>query len=261
MSIALDPWPARWTRQQRSTATIAAASVVLVLFMWGVAKPLSWMPSPIGPVADEFASGTRVTVWLTLASGLAGIAIGVLTAVAKLAPVAPIRWAADLYVWAVRGTPLLVQVLFVYFALPAIVPGLQLSDFSSAVVALAVNVGAYNAEAIRAGIVAIPRGQTEAARALGLTPLQTFREVVFPQAFKIALPPLVNNVVALLKDSSLAYVIGVVELSNVGNRLQAATFEPVPTLMTTATIYLVLTTVLTRISGAIEQRLDVEQRR
>ena len=159
-----------------------------------------------------------------------------------------------------RGTPLLVQVLF-YFALPAIVPGLQLSDFSSAVVALAVNVGAYNAEAIRAGIIAIPKGQTEAARSLGLSPLQTFRDVVFPQAFKIALPPLVNNVVALLKDSSLAYVIGVVELSNVGNRLQAATFEPVPTLVTTASIYLVLTTVLTQMSGAIEQRLDVEQRR
>jgi polar amino acid transport system permease protein len=261
MNAALSVWPARWTRQQRSTATIAAAAALLVLFMWGVAKPLSWMPEPIGPVADEFASGTRVTVWLTLAAGLSGIVIGVLTAVAKLAPFAPIRWAADLYVWAVRGTPLLVQVLFVYFALPAIVPGLQLSDFSSAVVALAVNVGAYNAEAIRAGIIAIPKGQTEAARSLGLSPLQTFRDVVFPQAFKIALPPLVNNVVALLKDSSLAYVIGVVELSNVGNRLQAATFEPVPTLVTTATIYLVLTTVLTRMSGAIEQRLDVEQRR
>ncbi len=261
MSFPLGVWPARWTRQQRSTATIAAAAAGVVLFMWGVATPLSWMPDPIGPVAEEFAGGTRVTVGLTLVSGLAGIAIGVLTAVAKLAPLAPIRWAADLYVWAVRGTPLLVQVLFVYFALPVVVPGLQLSDFSSAVVALAVNVGAYNAEAIRAGIVAVPRGQTEAARALGLSPLQTFRDVVFPQAFKIALPPLVNNVVALLKDSSLAYVIGVVELSNVGNRLQAATFEPVPTLVTTATIYLVLTTLLTRISGAIEQRLDVEQRR
>jgi polar amino acid transport system permease protein len=261
MNTVLSVWPARWSRQQRSSATIAAAAAVLVLFMWGVAKPLSWMPDPIGPVADEFASGTRVTVGLTLASGLLGILIGVLTAVAKLAPFAPIRWLADLYVWVVRGTPLLVQILFVYFALPALVPGLQLSDFASAVVALAVNVGAYNTEAIRAGIVAVPRGQSEAARALGLSPLQTFRDVVFPQAFKISLPPLVNNVVALLKDSSLAYVIGVVELSNVGNRLQAATFEPVPTLLTTASIYLVLTTVLTQISGAIEQRLDVEQRR
>jgi polar amino acid transport system permease protein len=261
MSISLSVWPDRWTRQQRSSATIAAASALLVLFMWGIAKPLSAMPDPIGPVADEFAKGTRVTVGLTLVSGLLGVAIGVLTAVAKLAPFPPVRWAADLYVWVVRGTPLLVQVLFVYFALPAIVPGLQLSDFNSAAVALAVNVGAYNAEAIRAGILAVPKGQTEAARSLGLSPIQTFRDVIFPQAFKIALPPLVNNIVALLKDSSLAYVIGVVELSNVGNRLQAATFEPVPTLATTATIYLVLTTVLTQISGAIEARLDVEQRR
>jgi polar amino acid transport system permease protein len=229
--------------------------------MWAVAKPLSLLPEPIGPVADEFAKGTRVTVWLTLVSGLAGVAIGVLAAVAKLAPFPPIRWAADLYVWAVRGTPLLVQVLFVFFALPALVPSLQLSDFNSAALALGVNVGAYNAEAIRAGILAVPKGQAEAARSLGLSPLQTFRDVVFPQAFKVALPPLVNNVVALLKDSSLAYVIGVVELSNVGNRVQAATFEPVPVLTVTATIYLVLTTVLTQISGAIEQRLDVEQRR
>jgi polar amino acid transport system permease protein len=261
MSVSLSVWPARWTRQQRSTATMVAASALLVLFMWAVAKPLSLLPEPIGPVADEFAKGTRVTVWLTLVSGLAGVAIGVLAAVAKLAPFPPIRWAADLYVWAVRGTPLLVQVLFVFFALPALVPSLQLSDFNSAALALGVNVGAYNAEAIRAGILAVPKGQAEAARSLGLSPLQTFRDVVFPQAFKVALPPLVNNVVALLKDSSLAYVIGVVELSNVGNRVQAATFEPVPVLTVTATIYLVLTTVLTQISGAIEQRLDVEQRR
>jgi polar amino acid transport system permease protein len=106
----------------------------------------------------------------------------------------------------------------------------------------------------------VPRGQTEAARSLGLSPLQTFSWVVAPQGFKIALPPLVNNVVALLKDTSLAYGIGVVELSNVGNRLQAATFLPVPTLVTTAAIYLILTTVLTQISGAIEHTLDVEQR-
>jgi polar amino acid transport system permease protein len=153
-----------------------------------------------------------------------------------------------------------VQILFVYFALPVIAPWLQLSDFNSAVAALAVNVGAYNAEAIRGGILAVPKGQAEAARSLGLTPVQTFLHVVSPQAFKIALPPLVNNVVALLKDSSLAYTIGVVELTNIGARIQAATFEPVPVFMTTASVYLVLTTVLTQISGAIERRLDLEQR-
>jgi polar amino acid transport system permease protein len=193
-------------------------------------------------------------------SGLAGVAAGVLAAVAKLSRFLPLRLLAALYIWVMRGTPLLVQVLFVYFALPEILP-LQLSDFNSAAVALTLNVGAYNAEAIRAGIQAVPRGQTEASRSLGLSPLQTFRDVVFPQAFKISLPPLVNNIVALLKDSSLAYVIGVAELSNIGNRVKTATFQPVPVFIATAGIYLLLTTVLTQISDAIEMRLDVEQRR
>ncbi|BDG10465.1 amino acid ABC transporter permease [Anaeromyxobacter paludicola] len=253
-------WPASWTRQQRSTATILVSSFALVLFMWLVARPLARMPEPIGPAAEQFAEGTRVTVELTLVAGLMGMVAGVLAAVGKLSRFAPLRWAAEFYVWVIRGTPLLVQVLFVYLALPMMVPQLKLSDFNSAALALGVNVGAYNAEAIRAGIGAIPKGQTEAARSLGLSPLQTFGSIVFPQALKIALPPLVNNVVALLKDSSLAYVIGVVELSNIGNRVQAATFQPVPVFIATASIYLVLTTVLTQIAGAIELRMDVEQR-
>jgi ABC-type amino acid transport system permease subunit len=87
------------------------------------------------------------------------------------------------------------------------------------VVALAFNAGAYNARAIRAGILAVHKGQTEAARSLGLTPFMTFRDVVFPQTFRISLPPLVINIVSLLKDASLAYMIGVVELSNIGNRI------------------------------------------
>jgi polar amino acid transport system permease protein len=159
-----------------------------------------------------------------------------------------------------RGTPLLVQVLFVYFALPSLVPSLQLSDFTSACVALALNVGAYNAEAIRSGLLAVHKGQMEAAKSLGMSNWHTFIDVTFPQAMKVALPSLVNNVVSLLKDSSLAYTIGVVELTNVGNRVQAATFQPMPTLVTTAIIYLVLTTVMTQISDAVERRYDVEGR-
>lgn len=258
-SLVLSAWPQSWTREQRCTATMVAASVVLVLFMWLLAVPLASAPEPIGSAAEQFAQGTRVTVQLTLLSGVVGVGFGVLAAVAKLSRFALLRGAANFYIWVIRGTPLLVQVLFVFLALPEIVP-FQLTDFSSAAVALAVNVGAYNAEAIRAGMQAIPKGQAEAARSLGLSPFQTFRDVVFPQSFKIALPPLVNNIVALLKDSSLAYVIGVAELSNIGNRVQAATFQPVPVLTATACIYLILTTVLTQISGSIEARLDVEQR-
>jgi len=237
---------------------MATAGVVLVLLLWLMAIPMSWAPDPIGNNAQFFAEGTRVTVQLTAVAAVAGVLIGVLAALGKTSKWLPLRWLASAYIWVIRGTPLLVQVLFVFFALPVMIPALQMSDFTSACVALSFNVGAYNAEAIRAGLLAVPKGQVEAARSLGLTPWFTFFDVTFPQAFKISLPPLVNNIVALLKDSSLAYAIGVVELTNVGNRIQAATFQPVPILATTATIYLLLTTVMTQFSDAVERRYDIE---
>ncbi|HEY2976850.1 MAG TPA: amino acid ABC transporter permease, partial [Burkholderiaceae bacterium] len=169
-----------------------------------------------------------------------------------------LRWIASSYIWVMRGTPLLVQVLFVYFALPEIHPLLRMEEFTAAAVALALNVGAYNAEAIRAGLLAVPKGQIEAARSLGLNRWFTFVDVTFPQAFKIALPPLVNNIVALLKDSSLAFTIGVVELTNAGSQVKSTSFQAVPVFITTAIIYLVLTTVMTQISDAVERRFDVE---
>lgn len=259
MRSAISLLPAEWSREKRSAVSIAIAVAGLFAFLWLMAIPLSWMPEPIGSNAEQFAEGAKTTIALTVVSGIIGIVFGVLAALAKLSKYVPLRLAADFYIWVIRGTPLLVQVLFVFLALPALVPGLQLSDFNSAVVALAFNAGAYNAEAIRAGILAVHKGQAEAARSLGLTPFMTFRDVIFPQAFRISLPPLVNNIVCLLKDSSLAYVIGVVELSNIGNRIQSATFQPIPVFITTAAIYLILTTVLTQISGAIERQLDVER--
>ena len=259
MKAAISFLPVEWSREKRSAVSIAIAVAGLFAFLWLMSIPLSWMPEPIGSNAAQFAEGAKTTIALTVVSGVFGIVFGVLAALAKLSKLLPLRWAANFYIWVIRGTPLLVQVLFVFLALPSLVPGLQLSDFNSAVVALAFNAGAYNAEAIRAGILAVHKGQTEAARSLGLTPFMTFRDVVFPQAFRISLPPLVNNIVSLLKDSSLAYVIGVVELSNIGNRIQSATFQPIPVFVTTATIYLILTTVLTQISGAIERQLDVER--
>jgi polar amino acid transport system permease protein len=250
--------PRSWSRERRSAVAILLALTGLIAFLWLLAIPLSWLPDPISPAAAQFADGAQVTVELTVLSGLIGIAIGILAALGKLSSVPPVRWFAGFYVWAIRGTPLLVQILFVFYALPELMP-VKLSDFYSAVVALALNAGAYNAEAIRAGILAVHKGQAEAARSLGLTPFQTFRHIVFPQSFRIALPSLVNNIVSLLKDSSLAYAIGVVELLNIGNRIQAASFEPIPVLLTTASIYLILTSILTQVSGTIERQLDVEQ--
>lgn len=257
MKATLAFLPRSWSRERRSAVAIALSVVGLLVFLWVLALVLSMMPDPIGPAAEQFASGALITVELTLLSGVIGIAIGLLAAFGKLSKIPPFRWAAIFYIWVIRGTPLLVQVYFVFFALPDLIP-VELSDFYSAVVALALNVGAYNAEAIRAGILAVHKGQAEAARSLGLTPLQTFRDVIFPQSFRVALPSLVNNFVSLLKDSSLASVIGVVELMNIGNRVRSASYQSVPVLVTCAVIYLVLTSIMTQVSGAIERQLDIE---
>ena len=236
------------------TMLVAAASLVVVL--WLIALPLALLPEPIGSAAHQFAEGARQTVALTLVSAVFGLVLGVLGATGKLAANPLLRYPARFYIWVMRGTPLLVQILFVYLALPAILPELKLSDFNSAVIALALNVGAYNAEAIRGGILAVPRGQIDAALSLGLSPQSAFRHVTLPQAVRISLPALVNNLIGLLKDSSLAYAIGVVELSMIGNRVQAESFQPVPVFITVATIYLLLTTTLTRFSGALEWQLS-----
>ncbi|MGP1630543.1 MAG: amino acid ABC transporter permease [Giesbergeria sp.] len=258
MLIAL--WPRHWSRAQRSNATLISALVLMVLVLAVLGQLLSFLPEPIGSNSQAFSAGARTTLWLTLVSGTIGLVLGTCAALARTSRWRAVRWVASFYIWAIRGTPLLVQILFVYFALPALVPWLNLPDFAAAVVALSLNVGAYNSEAVRAGLLAVPRGQTEAARALGLGHAHVFFDVVFPQAFKISLPPLVSNFVALLKDSSLAYAIGVVELTNVGNRIQSATFQPIATLSTVAVTYLLLTTLVTQISNAIEYRFDVEDR-
>lgn len=236
--------------------------VGLLLFLWGMALPLSALPAPIGPAAKQFAEGTQVTVMLTLVSGLVGVVLGVLAGLGKLSAVPPLRWLSQFYVWLIRGTPLLLQILFVWLVLPQILPAsIQISDFACAATALALNIGAYNAECVRAGILAVPHGQVEAARALGLSPFRTFMDIVLPQSMRVALPALANNLASLVKDSSLAYAISVVELTMVGYRVQAESYEPIPVFLTIASIYLILTTAFTTLTTALETQLDVGRKR
>ena len=250
-----------WTKQNPGW-TMFGAMIGLLIFLWGLAIPLSAAPSPIGPAAQQFAEGARVTVWLTLIAGTVGIALGIVAGIGKLSKIPPIRWICEFYVWLIRGTPLLLQILFVWLALPSILPSsIQLSDFACAAVALSLNIGAYNTECVRAGILAVPHGQVEAAKALGLTPFQTFMDVVLPQSLRVALPALANNLASLVKDSSLAYVISVVELTMVGYRVQAESYQPIPVFMTIGVIYLLLTTAFTTLTAALETRLDVGQKR
>jgi polar amino acid transport system permease protein len=254
--VILALWPDTWSRPARSNATLAATAFLLVVALWALGAILALLPEPIGNNAQQFAEGARTTLWLTLLAGAIGLGLGLVAALSRTSRNAGLRSIAAFYIWLVRGTPLLVQILFVYFALPVLVPALVLPDFGAAVIALAVNVGAYNAEAIRGALLAVPVGQRHAATALGMAPRQVLGWVVLPQAARVAMPPLASNVVALLKESSLAFAIGVVELTNVGNRVQAVSFQPVATLATTACIYLLLTTLLTQFSGALEHRLE-----
>jgi polar amino acid transport system permease protein len=252
-------WPATWSRPARSNATLAVTAVLLVVVLWVLGGLLAMLPEPIGNNADQFAQGARMTLWLTLSSGAIGLVLGLLAALARTSANLFLQAVARFYIWLIRGTPLLVQILFVYFALPVLMPALVLPDFAAAVIALALNVGAYNAEVIRGALLAVAQGQRDAAVALGMRPRVVLGWIILPQAARVALPPLAGNVVALLKDSSLAFAIGVVELTNVGNRVQAVSFQPVATLATTACIYLLLTTLLTQFSGALEHRLERER--
>lgn len=205
-----------------------------------------------------------MTLQLTMVAGLIGLLVGMLAGIMKTSANILVRAPASFFVWLVRGTPLLVQILFVYNALPPLLQkiglDIQLNEFWSAAIALALNVGAYNAEVIRAGILAIPRGQSEAARSLGLSGGQTMTTVVLPQALRIVVPPLVNNLVALLKDSSLASSIALLELTLAGSRVSSESFQPIPVLTTVAAVYLSLTTVMTFFTDELEKRVKIASR-
>ena len=250
-----------WTKQYPGW-TMFGSMIGLLFFLWGLAIPLSAAPDPIGPAAQQFAEGARITVWLTLISGSVGVVLGILAGIGKLSRFLPLRWLCDFYVWLIRGTPLLLQILFVWLAVPYVLPeGMNISDFACAAIALSLNIGAYNTECVRAGILAVPHGQVEAAKALGLKPMQTFMEIVLPQSLRVALPALANNLASLVKDSSLAYVISVVELTMAGYRVQAESYQPIPVFLTIGAIYLILTTAFTTLTAALEARLDVGQKR
>ncbi len=205
---------------------------------------LAIMPEPIGSRAELFREGIQTTLKITLTSAFIGLWVGLSTALLKLCPLSFARILSRVYIGVFQGTPLLTQVLFAYYALPVIVPGLNLNEFSAAVIALSLNVGAYNAEAIRAGILSVPQGQIDAAASLGFTKMKIYRYVILPQSIQVMLPPLMNNLVALLKDSAIVSAIGLLELTLTGNRITSETFQPVPILITIAGIYLLLTTLL-----------------
>ncbi len=197
--------------------------------------------------------GARVTITLTLVSLFFGVVLGLLIGLARVSINPLVRNVAVVYIEVVRGTPLLMQLIFIYYGLPSL--GLNLDAYSAGILGLSMNSAAYVGEIFRAGIQSIGKGQVEAARASGLTYTQSMRYVVLPQALRVVLPPLTNEFVAMLKDTSLVSTLAVAELLRVGREMQAwksNTFSPFAGV---ALIYLAMTIPMTKLARHFEKRL------
>ncbi|NIY69394.1 amino acid ABC transporter permease protein [Streptomyces malaysiensis] len=199
-----------------------------------------------------------MTFELTVLSMALGVVGGALLALAKSGPVPPLRWFADGYIWLFRGTPVLLQLVFVFNVLP--LWGLTFSPFVCAVIALSMNEIAYMAEIVRGGLLGVDQGQRTAARMLGLSEGKILRWVVLPQATRLLLPPTGNQFIGMLKTSALASVVSVQDLTLTAQRQAAADFDYVGSLGAAAVDYLLLTTVLTFAIRRMERRFDVTRR-
>ena len=226
-------------------------------------------------VGDYFTSesillGLRRTIDLTVITMVVGVALGVVLAVMRLSPNPIISGAAWSYVWLFRGTPLLVQLLF-WFNLSALYPEISLgipfgpefvqfdanvliTPYLAAVLGLALNESAYMAEIVRAGILSVDQGQTEAAHALGMSRLRTMRRVVLPQAMRVIIPPLGNDTITMLKMTSLVSVIALPELLYASQIIYSRTFETIPLLIVASIWYLIVTSVLSVVQYYVERR-------
>lgn len=216
------------------------------------------MPEPIAlllPYLPGFASAALVVVELTVVSLLLSWALGLALAVAVQQANPLIRQPARFYVWFIRGTPALVQVFIVYFATPQF--GLRLSPFVAGTIALGCNSAAFLAEIFRSGFLAIPRTQGEAASALGLSRWLALRRVILPQVLRVILPPMTNEAITLLKNTSLLSTITIMELTLFSQMAIARTFRPFEFYMAVALIYLALCAALSAAGSMLERKLSI----
>lgn len=203
--------------------------------------------------------GAVITVKITAMSVALGIVIGLFAGIARICRVKPLRWISAVYVDFFRGTPLLVQIFLFYFAVP-VITGQRIDPYVAAVGSCGINSGAYIAEIVRAGIQSIDEGQMEAGRSLGMTWTQTMRYIIVPQAMKRVIPPLGNEFIALLKDSSLVSVIGFEELTRRGQLIIAKTYGSLEIWFSVAIIYLAMTLTISRFVAFLEKRYNPDDR-
>ena len=259
--------PGRWV----AAAVLVVLAAMAVSFV--VTSPGLRLDLVVGYVFERsILQGLLVTLELTVIAMAVGIVLGTVLAMMRLSENPLLRIVAGGYIGVFRGTPILVQLLFWFFlgtVLPRISLGVPfgpeffsvptntlITQFGAAILGLGLNEAAYMAEIVRAGIGSVDRGQTEAAEALGMKPWLTYRRVVLPQAARLIVPPTANEVISMLKLTSLALVIGLPELTTTVQLIYGRTFQQVPLLIVASIWYLVLTTILTVLQSRIEHRMS-----
>jgi polar amino acid transport system permease protein len=203
------------------------------------------------PYWETFARGCALTLWLGSLSTALGLAIGLVTVLAKRSSHRVLRGAATGYIEVIRNTPFLVQVFFIYFGMPSL--GITLQPWSAAIAALSLNLGAFSAEIIRGGIDSIPRGQFEAGAALGLSPFQIFRYIVLKPAMRTIFPALSGQFVLLLLTTSIVSSISAEELTSVAESVDSITFRSFEVYIVTALLYLVIATAFSVVFKVIDR--------
>lgn len=203
-----------------------------------------------------FLKATVVTLQLTAIGVTLGTLIGLVFALMKISGSKILQTIANIYITVIRGTPLIVQIMFLYFG---IVELYTMSNFWAGAIALGVHNGAYIAEIFRGAIQGVDPGQREASMSLGMNRQQTMQRIVFPQALRRSIPPLGNQFIITLKDSSLVYIIGVAEIFSLANREAASSYQPFESFLVVALYYLVLVMIFTYLLRWYENKLDVDK--
>ena len=193
-------------------------------------------------IVVQMLDGSKITLEIFLVTLVLSLPLGILVALGRISKLRPLSRLMEFYIWLMRGTPLMLQLLFVYFALPMV--GILLPDIAAALLAFTLNYAAYFAEIFRAGIQSIPRGQYEAAKTLGMSYGQTMRRIILPQMIRIVLPPISNETINLVKDTSLIYILAMNDLLRVARTIVQRDFDMTP-FVVAAIFYLAMTAVLT----------------
>lgn len=250
----IDPW---W-----GLVALVVALVVVLVTVW---------PDPFWDILVFVRDGIGITVEVTVISFIFIMILGLVGGLGRLSRNRVLRGIASLYVEIVRGVPLLVQLIWWYFAFPVVIQTIgkwlgisfmmeyQANAIATAIIGLTVCYGAYMSEIYRAGIQSIPKGQMEAARSLGMTHFQAMRHIILPQSIRVILPPVGNEFIALLKDTSLVSIVAVAELTRRGREFMATHFNPIEVWTMVALVYLVMTLLSARGLSWLEKKTHFEE--